>query len=266
MILPAAALYLFLTAPNLFSRPDRSVFLKRHFFAHRGLFDNCGNAPENSIPAFRRAVEYGYGIEFDVQLSKDSRPVVFHDDTLERMCGVKGYVWEYTFEELRKMRLGNSAECIPSFEEVLETVGGRVPLIIEYKLDRPTVEVCIRCNEILNGYAGAYCIESFHPKALLWYRKNRPDVLRGQLSDDFRDRKCGPLERIACFLLTYLLTNVAARPDFIAYNHRYASNASRRICRKLGAMSVAYTIKNKEQYEKAKNAFEVFIFDGWLPK
>lgn len=266
LICLSAAFGIFLVAPRMFCRADRTPFLNMRWYAHRGLFDNCGSAPENSVAAFRKAVAAGYGIELDVQLSKDHRPVVFHDATLERMCGVKGNVWDFTFAELRQFRLGKSAEKIPAFEEVLETAAGKVPLIVEYKLDRPSVEVCRRCNAILKNYSGAYCIESFHPKALLWYRRHRPDVVRGQLSDEFQDKNYTLSEKAACKILTCLLTNVATRPDFIAYNHRYESNPSRRLCRTLGAMSAAYTIKSREQYEKVKDAFDVFIFDGWLPQ
>ena len=92
-------LYLFLIAPRLWKKPDRTPYMGIHY-AHRGLFDNKSEAPENSLAAFRKAVEAGYGIELDVQLSKDKKLVVFHDATLKRMCGEKGNVWDYTLDEL----------------------------------------------------------------------------------------------------------------------------------------------------------------------
>lgn len=261
-----AGIYLFLTAPALFSQKERTPFLEKRYFAHRGLFCEKRKIPENSLAAFREAVCAGYGIEMDIQLSKDRKPVVFHDASLERMCGVKGKVWDYTFEELQRFRLKDSEEKIPSFEEVLHTVKGQVPLIIEYKLDRPSVEVCRICDEILQSYEGLYCIESFHPLALLWYRKNRPQIIRGQLSDDYREMKGNFIEKIAFFLVTYLLTNVISRPDFIAYNYKHEKNISRRLCGKLGAMSAAYTIKEQQQYEQVKDTFEIFIFDSCILK
>lgn len=134
-------LYLFLVAPRMFGKPDRTPLYGVHY-AHRGLFDNDSEAPENSLPAFKRAVDAGYGIELDVQLSKDGIPVVFHDATLKRMCGVDGNVWDYTLKELQQMKLANSSATIPTFAEVLKTVDGKVPLIIEYKLDVPQTKVC----------------------------------------------------------------------------------------------------------------------------
>lgn len=264
VIAALAILYLFLVAPRMFHKPDRS-HLYGVYYAHRGLFDNKTDAPENSILAFRKAVDAGYGIELDVQLSKDGIPVVFHDATLKRMCGVEGNVWDYTLAELQQMKLANSNETIPTFADVLTTVGGKVPLIIEYKLDVPQTKVCELGNELLSKYSGPYCIECFHPLALLWYRRHRPDIVRGQLCMEYwtEEKYRGNL---GFLLLSYLVTNFAARPDFIAYQHSDASNFSRRVCRRLGALSVAWTIKSQKQLEAARTHFDLFIFDSFIPE
>lgn len=257
-------LYLFMVAPRMLCRADRTPFRNRHY-AHRGLFDNRSEAPENSLAAFRKAVEAGYGIEFDVQLSKDDKLVVFHDDTLQRMCGVPGHVWDYTFEELQQMRLLQSEERIPAFEEVLQEINGQVPLIIEYKLDRVQTKVCELADRVLSEYKGPYCIECFHPLALLWYRKNRPKVLRGQLCEEhFRNERFKG--KPVYVIMSYLLTNFVTRPDFIAFNYQHAHNISRRVCRWLGGLSVAYTVKSKEAYEQAKKEFDLIIFDSFILK
>ena len=256
-------LYLLLVAPRMFHKPNRTPFYGVHY-AHRGLFDNTSNAPENSLPAFQKAVDRGYGIELDVQLSKDGIPVVFHDAGLKRMCGVDGKVWEYTLEELQQMKLANSAAVIPTFADVLALVDGKVPLIVEYKLDVAQTKVCELGNELLTKYHGAYCIECFHPLALLWYRKHRPDVLRGQLCMEYwkAEKYRG---KLLYLLLSYLLFNIATRPDFIAYRHSDSSNFSRRVCRKLGSLSVAWTIQNQRQLEAAEKKFDLFIFDSFIP-
>lgn len=262
VVLILAGVYLFLICPRIWGKPDRTAFSGVHY-AHRGLFDNASDAPENSLRAIRGAVEAGYGIEFDVQLSKDDIPVVFHDASLKRMCGVDGKVWEYTLNELRQMKLADSNQTIPTFAEVLKTVDGKVPLIIEYKLDRVNTKVCELGNELLKNYKGPYCIECFHPLAVLWYRKHRPDVMRGQLSMNHtrEGRKAWYYQ-----VMTYLLSNFVTRPDFIAYCHTDAGNFSRRLCRKLGGLAVAWTIKSQEQYEKAKSEFDLFIFDSCILK
>lgn len=254
-------LYLFLVFPRR-SRRDRWEPFFGYHYAHRGLFDNETESPENSKAAFHKAVDNGYGIEFDVQLTKDHKLVIFHDATLKRMCGVEGNVWDYTYDELQQFNLANSTEKIPTFEEVLAIVDGKVPLIIEYKLDRVQTEVCERANKVLENYKGLYCIECFHPLAPHWYKKNRPDVIRGQLCEEyFRTKKYRtPLY----FVISFLVTNFFTRPDFIAYNCKHHKNPGRRICRRLGALSVAWTIRSEEQFHELQKEFDLFIFDSCI--
>lgn len=259
-------LYLVLTAPRMMHRADWSVFVEKRYFAHRGLFNNESESPENSMASFRKAVEAGYGIEMDVQLTKDDHLVVFHDATLKRMCGVEGNVWDYTLEELQRFYLKKSKETIPAFKDVLKLVNGRVPLIVEYKMDRPLTKVCKLGDELLQSYQGVYCIESFHPFAVMWYKKYRPQVMRGQLSGNLAKETKSPKLKMVYTLVTYLLTNVLTRPDFIAYDQRYVKNISRKVCLWLGALSVAYTVKSVERYEDIKDEFDVFIFDSCILK
>lgn len=254
--------YLFLIFPRVFGKPERTEFCGVHY-AHRGLFDNETEAPENSLNAMRNAVNRGYGIEFDVQLSKDNIPVVFHDASLKRMCGIKGKIWEYTLEELQKMSLAKSGQTIPTLREVLKVVNGKVPLVVEYKMDRVDTVVCEKGNEILKNYSGPYCVESFHPMALAWYRKYRPDIMRGQLSQKF---KSFGQKDFSMWVVAHLFTNVWTRPDFIAYRHSDANSFERRLCRRLGAISVAWTIRSQEEFQRARNEFDLFIFDSCILK
>lgn len=257
-------LYFLAIRPRLGRRKEWAPF-KGFYYAHRGLHDNESPAPENSLAAFRKAVKSGYGMELDVQLTKDKVPVVFHDFTLERACGKPGKVYEYTYEELREFSLFNSEEKIPRLEEVLKTVSGKVPLIVEIKLEWMDLTVCTIVDRLLREYKGLYCVESFNPMVLVWYRRYHNDVLRGQLSDGFLKR--GELKGPLYFLLQNLLLNWMTRPDFIAYNHKYADNVSRRLCRNLYKnMAVAWTIKSQKELEDAKKEFDLFIFDSFIPK
>lgn len=259
-------LYLLAIMPRMFGRPDRSAFLQV-LYAHRGLHDNEGPAPENSLAAFGRAVEAGYGIELDVQLTKDKVPVVFHDFTLRRVCGGEGKVRDYTFEELQQFRLCESGEQIPSFRQVLELVNGRVPLIIEYKAAGVDVEVCSVADRLLDSYRGLYCVESFNPMAVFWYRRHRREVMRGQLSQNHLREKEGGYPKVLLFALQHLLFNFLTAPDFIAYNHRHHKNVSRRLCRSLyGSTAVAWTIRSAEELERHQKNFDMFIFEGFEPK
>ena len=258
------ALYLFLIMPRMIRRPDVSMLMGRHY-AHRGLHDNRGDAPENSLAAIRKAVSAGYGIEFDVQLSRDRVPVVFHDETLERVCGVSGNVRDYDYEELRQFPLMHSNECMPTLEQVLEAVDGKVPLIIEIKIHENASTVCEKADELISAYQGPYCIESFHPYAVKWYKEHRPRVIRGQLSANFA--KEDSREKLNEFIVHHLLTNVLCRPDFIAYDHHAKGNLSRTLCRKLfGALSVAWTLKSQREMDASHKHFDLFIFEQFIPR
>jgi len=262
-----AALYIWMIAPSMGRK--RAKAWERTAFAHRGLHENGTAHPENSLPPIRRAVEAGYGIEFDIQVTKDGVPVVFHDFTLRRMCGQKGRVVDYTLQELQKFRLLDCGEKIPTFAEALKVVDGRVPLIIEMKVEYMDLRVCRAANQILRDYKGVYCIESFNPLVLLWYRKNRPDVMRGQLSDGFVRQKefRTPSKLAPGFFLQYLLTNFVTRPDFVAYNHRYQGNLSRRIWHRLfHGKAAAWTVRSEEELRRAKRHFDVYIFDSFIPR
>ncbi len=257
-------LYLLAIMPRMVHKPDKKPFLGV-LYAHRGLHDNEGDAPENSMRAFEKAVKAGYGIELDVQLTKDRIPVVFHDFTLERICGVKGKVQDYTYEELQRFRLCRSEERIPRFEDFLKMVGGRVPLIVEYKVEWTDVGVCPLADGMLRDYKGTYCIESFNPLALLWYRKHHNEVVRGQLSDAFLQEE--GLKGLLYFVLEHMLLNFVTKPDFIAYNHKYYWTLSRQICKKLyHCLAVAWTIRSQKELEARRKDFDLFIFDSFIPK
>lgn len=256
-------LYLFMIMPRILRKPGKSPHMG-FLYAHRGLHDNEGAVPENSMEAFRRAVEAGYGIELDVQLTKDGVPVIFHDFTLERMCGVPGRVDTTDYEQLRKLSLLQTEEKIPTLEEFLKMVDGRVPLIVELKIEWTDLSLCPAVQKMLAEYKGVYCIESFNPLALLWYRRHHKNIMRGQLSTNFMQEGSG--KNLFHFLLAHLLMNWVSSPDFIAYNCRFKKEPGLRICRKLyGNLAVAWTVKSQKQLESLKKDFDLFIFDSFIP-
>lgn len=258
-------LYLLAIMPKLKHNPEGKK-LDGWLYAHRGLHDNKSAASENSLRAFRLAVEHGYGIELDVQLTKDLVPIVFHDYHLKRACKADLKISEHNYKELNKYRLFESQEKIPTFQEVLDTVNGKVPLIVELKIPWKPDQLCKAVSEALKDYPGLYCIESFNPFGLIWYRKHYPQVVRGQLSTDFiREKIKG--SKIQYFLLKHLLLNFLSKPDFIAYHHVYQTGLSFTICRKLFRVkTVAWTIQSQEQYEKSRKYYELFIFDSFIPE
>lgn len=224
--------YLYLVAPrkNDEKAPCREPF--RVSYAHRGL--HGAGIPENSLPAFSAAVERGYGIELDLQLSRDGSVMVFHDEELLRMTGVDRKLSELDAKELRALTLGETKEKIPYFSEVLSLVRGRVPLLIELKgTSVSDMRLCERVEKLLRDYDGAWCVESFNPMQLRWWKKHRPDVLRGQLVTNLIKKKDGSISKKPTdYLLTTLLLNVCSRPDFIAADGRM-KNPSVAVCNKL---------------------------------
>lgn len=184
-------------------------------FAHRGLHGN--GVPENSLLAFAKAKELGLGVELDVQLTRDKQLVVFHDTSLERMCGIDIRVGDATYSQLQQFRLGNSDEKIPLLVEVLQLMDG-LPIICEIKPYGGTfnTEICEYVCQAIDDYPGPILIESFNPFIIRWFRLHRPEIIRGQLSMDFIKRREG-LRWVEAFVMKHLLINCLGRPDFIAY-------------------------------------------------
>lgn len=260
-----ALLYLFAVMPRMLHRADKTPFEGVHY-AHRGLYDNVG-VPENSLAAFQKAVDHGYGIELDVQLTKDKKLVVFHDFDLKRMCGVDKKVEDMTYAQLQQLTLLDTQEKIPKLKEVLQIVDGKVPLIIEYKIPGTNPEVCEKANGILQRYQGVYCVESFNPLGVLWYRLHEPDVFRGILSDSFVKEGFDDFPKPCYEVFHHMLLNFIIKPDFIAYHVKYESDLSRQVCKKLfKAPAVAWTIQSEEELNYHKNNYDLFIFEGFLPE
>lgn len=227
--------------------------------AHRGFHGN--GIPENSRGAFEKAIELGYPIETDVQLTSDLVPVCFHDDTLNRMTGKDARIWDVSFEELRKLRLADSDEQIMTFEEFLNLVDGRVPLLIEIKSQPPHNEdVSKKVVELLKGYKGDYVIQSFDPRVMKIIRKIAPSIIRGQLIEPEKSERVKPLTH---FLLSHGLLNFMSKPDFINYNAKYLP-LSRRM--KRGKRVLCWTIRSEEEEQKALPYVESYVFENIDPK
>ena len=256
--------YLFASAPGIHKK-TKWQHLTGWDYAHRGLYDNEHGIPENSMAAFRRAVDKGYGIELDVHLTADNQLVVFHDDTLTRMCGMNKKISSFLYSDLMQLRLLGTEEGIPLFKDVLELIDGKVPLIIELKVNGSNQNLlCPLVWQLLSRYKGDYCIESFHPFVLQWFKRHEPQVVRGQLSCNFF--KENPHCDIVLFLMSNLMTNFFTHPDFIAYKYLDLDNPAVIYNRKLfHIMTVVWTIPGKPTYDRFKNKVDVMIFEGFEP-
>ena len=233
-------------------------------YAHRGLHGN--GVPENSIEAFTKAVEAGYGAELDVHILADGGLAVIHDSKLSRTTGAEGRIEDLTTEQLKLYHLENTTQTIPEFTKVLKLFEGKAPLIIELKVERNANALCEAVAKVLDHYKGTYCIESFHPQAVAWFKKHRPNVIRGQLTENYFRTKDNGLPGILKFILGNQITNFWTRPDFVAYNYRDLKTVSNSIARKLWHMQgVTWTLKSQQQYDDAVQKGWLPIFEGFKP-
>ncbi|MCC6093561.1 MAG: glycerophosphodiester phosphodiesterase [Eubacterium sp.] len=245
-------------------RKEQTLQLAKWEFAHRGLWDMKQKIPENSIPAFARAVEKGYAIELDVHLTRDGSLVVFHDDSLMRICHVHGTCESMDLAALQKLPLSHTDCHMPLLQDVLKLVNGRVPLLIELKLPSVHTEICSHVYEALKGYSGPYLIESFNPLGLRKYKKLDPDVMIGQLAGKYTARD--HLHPLIALLSSSLLVNTLSRPDFVAYNFRTDDAFGLYLNHNLFKIPVfAWTVRTVEEFRRCRPCYDGIIFEKFLP-
>jgi glycerophosphoryl diester phosphodiesterase len=233
--------------------PRRVARLTSAPFAHRGLH-GCVRV-ENSRAAFEAAIRLGHGIELDVQASADGYPFVFHDYELDRLTDETGPVAERTAAELRKVRLKDSGETIPTLREVLELVASRVPLLIEVKAPgRNVVQLCLSVFRALEGYRGPVGVMSFNPEVSRWFALHAPRVTRGLVvTESGRRRLRGWAER--------RLGLWRARPDFLAYDVRDLPSRFAARARGRGIPVLTWTVKGGKQARIAAKHADQMIYE-----
>ena len=237
---------------------ERTAFIDHYRqVAHRGLHARELGIPENSLPAFARAVEQGKAIELDLHATADNRLVVLHDFQLKRMTGVPGIVEEWTLEDLRKLRLQGTDAHIPTLDEVLELVNGKVPLLLEIKSER--LGEVGRLEPVLMkrlaSYQGEFILEAFNPEVLVWLHRHAPQYIRGQLGnldDENRQFK---------FYSRHLMFNPLSRPDFIAFDIQKIDYKLRLACKKHGLPLLGWTIRTEAELKKADRLCDGVIYE-----
>lgn len=227
-------------------------------YAHRGLHGD--GVPENSMAAFRAAMEAGYGIELDVHLLKDGSLAVIHDHALVRTTGCDGKIEDLTADQLANYSLEGTGETIPNFRDVLALYAGKAPLIIELKaIDGNHAALCEAACKAMEGYEGPWCMESFDPRCIRWLRLHRPDIIRGQLAENFMAAKANPLHPVLKFGITHQMGNFLILPDFVAYKFADRKTLGNFLVRKFwGVQGVTWTLKSKADFDAA-------VKEGWLP-
>lgn len=266
VLLILAVIYLISLLPRR-NHPGWEAFRTARF-AHRGLHDAGAGRPENSMAAFRAAIEKGFGAELDVHLMADGNLAVVHDSDLTRVCGKKGVIEDLRREDLKNYPLQGTGETIPLFGDVLDLFAGKTPLIVELKVERGNAAALTdAAMAALADWHGTYCVESFHPGVLLRLKKKYPRVIRGQLSQNFlKGGEVNGLSLPVRFALTNLLTSVLTRPDFIAYNCLDRKNISLRIMKRLyGVHEAAWTVRERETMGRLEKEGVPCIFENFVP-
>ncbi|MBD5086727.1 MAG: hypothetical protein HDT32_05185 [Clostridiales bacterium] len=230
---------------------NKTSWLTKTVVAHRGLHDNK-TLPENSLGAFENAIKHGYGIEFDVWRTNDGELIVHHDSKLNRTCLRDGKVKEIDTSRLDEYKLMNTDYSIPTFAQVLDTVAGRVNLVIEIKPQRAVEATCSQVWEELRNYKGNYCIESFDPRIVRWWAKNHPEVMLGQLCDYYALHK--------------LMVRVCKQHKYVDFLAVSIKNLPSKYYQKLKKLNpelivVTWTVRTPEQLKLALANTDNMIFE-----
>lgn len=233
------------------SNSSKNIFKKSYIIAHRGIYNNQ-KVYENTLESFSLAIQKEFIIELDIRLTKDHQIVVFHDSNTKRITKQNKIVEKSTYKELNNQNIIH----IPLFEEVLSLVNGKVPLLIEIKPTEKTGELETKLMELLKNYKGQYAIQSFSPKVLYWFKRNYPNILRGQLSKQYKKAKISPLKKL---ILSNMLLNTITKPHFISYKYNELSPTQINKYKKKNIHLIGWTITNEKEFNHYKKHYDNLI-------
>lgn len=232
------------------------MFEKSYIIAHRGLHDNQ-TTYENTLESFKLAIKKGYIIELDIRLTKDNQIIVFHDNNTKRITKQNKLVEKSTYQELNNQNILH----IPLLSEVLKLVNGKVPLLIEIKPTEKTGKLETQLMEILSKYKGEYAIQSFSPKVLYYFKRNYPNILRGQLSCKYNNKKISSTKKI---ILSNMLLNTITKPHFISYKYNELSPSQINKYKKKHIRVIGWTITNEREFNHYKQYYDNLICEKIL--
>ena len=241
--------------------------------AHRGLHDASKGVIENSISAARAAVDAGFGVECDVQLTADGELVVFHDERLERLTDGAGLVASRSAAELRRLKLRGANDSIPSFSEFLGAIGGRTPIVVEIKsaFNGETM-AAQRTAEALARYEGLVAVESFDPDQIAFLRAraaalgiaHRPLGMVGEAH--YSEEDWPQLSAAQRAELTNFLHYKRTLPDFLSWRVRDLPHAIPLLLRDALRIPVtAWTVRSPEMATRAREWTDQIVFERFTP-
>ena len=238
-------------------RIDKKHWLFNTPIAHRGLWNE--NIPENSILAYKNAVNNGFAIEIDLFCSTDGVLFSFHDDDLFRMTGKEGKIYQKDSAFIKSLTLNGTDQKIPTFRDVLFCVNGKVPILIEIK-NQPDESIVERVLDELFEYEGEYAIQSFNPLYILKVKKIAPHIIRGVLGTS---EKITTISKFSNFVIKNCSLNFLIKPDFISYEKNSLKNVKKKAKNKA---LLAWTVVTINEQENALKLANNVIFENYLPK
>jgi len=242
------------------SEKNYDIWLKEKLIAHRGFHSIIDSIPENSLIAFKRAVDFDFAIELDVHILKDGKIVVYHDYNLKRITGQNKIIDDCTYDEIKELKLYNTNYKIPLLTDVLEFINGRVPVLIEIKSQRKIGFLEENLCLALSSYKGKFALQSFDFHSIKWLKKNAPNITRGQLIGNLSD-----LKKYMDLLVNKILFNEINAPRFVACFLDYVPNWVVKKRNRQEIYLIGWTIRSFEQYRKALKLFDNIIFEGFNP-
>lgn len=239
--------------------------------AHRGLHDISKGVIENSAGAVRAAVAAGYGVEVDVQLTSDGAAMVFHDARLDRLTGESGPIRGWPARDLVKLMLTGSDETVPTLEEVLGIVGGRVPLLIELKdqsggTGSAPDELERAVARALKGYEGPVAVMSFNPHMVANMAKRAPNVPRGIVTDGFNEKEWPDLSPDTLQALREIGAFDTVGASFISHDCEDLAAPRVMELKSKGVPILCWTVKSAEQEARARRVADNITFEGYVPE
>ncbi|CCV65459.1 Glycerophosphoryl diester phosphodiesterase [Paracholeplasma brassicae] len=237
-------------------------FLKNYHICHRGLHDENNNIIENTLTSFDKALEKNYAIELDTNILSCGTVVVFHDRNLKRLVGREDILKDITYEELKDVVIKGTNETIHTLEYVLNYINGRVPLLIELKPFGDKKRHVKEVIRLLSKYPHVYAIHSFNPYIVYQFKKLAPWIIRGQITEYFKNDSLNP---IAKQLMKRMTFNFLSKPDFITYGIDDLPNKYVNKAKKKNLVILSYVAKTQAQLDFVKSHYDNAVFESFTP-
>ncbi len=234
--------------------------------AHRGLHDHQHGTIENTRTAFQHAIDHGYAIECDLQLTADDDAVVFHDLTLDRLATTQGIVRDFTMAQLTNINLKSTTDHMQSLYALLQQVNGVVPLIVEIKSRWDgNIMLAERAALLIENYRGPVALMSFDPSQIAFLQRHFNHIPRGIVADRVHDAEYEKLSLARRLSLRNFEHIEETRPHFVSYDHNKLPYAPLQQMRAAGIPIICWTIKSLEQAFRALRYSDQITFEGFLP-